>query len=305
MLFKEAAASANDSQVIMVDAVTKGNPLLEVMEVFPANNNLQHSYEKVTGIDGAKLRELNATPTKVDTRSSIERMSLQIISGKHFVTQDAVQQVAKGDLNAYLDRKLPKILAATGNSVEEQMIYDYWRALAIASKKAQSAQTTPTGSDKFSIIALRFEEDECGMLFNENQFEAGNLLNVTALNGGALTRDADGRAGYDFELTAYATPFAATDQHYATIVNIDATHVPTKTMINDMISDVYPQKGGRVVLVMSPFVQSLLETAHGNTPFRTANKTDDFGQMPTLWYNTPIIATHQMKRASEASVTLS
>lgn len=300
--FQEAATALGAKQVKMVDALTNANPVLEQMEVFPSNNNLQHAYEELTEVVGAELRDLNAAPKEVDAKSTLMRAHLQILSGRFFVSADQVQAVAKGDLKAYVDKKFPKIVRVSGNEVESSILYNYFRALAIAKGRYESADSSPSGSAYFSMMALRMEEDECGLVYNENAYEKGELLSIEALNGGAKTRNSDGIAGWDFEMTAYLTPFAASSRHYAALVNIDSDNVPSKAAINDLISDVRPEDGGRTVLIMSPFLLSLLEQAHGSSPIRTAGLTDDFGAMPLNWYGTRIVTTHQMKHGTETAV---
>jgi len=304
MLFKEMAATMGDAQIALVDDLTVASNILQEVEVFESNQTLAHKYGVVTDVVGGEPRDLDAVPSTMSFDSDLESVDLQIIGGKIFVSEDKVLAVAGGSLEQFINRRFPKILAATGNSLEYSLVYNVWESAAIAAGNAEGTTKT-SGDNCFSVLAIRFEDDECGLAINPNATQANRLMSLAPLYGGNRCENSAGVTGWMFEMrTMLAAVVANPAKQVAAIVNIDDTHLPTKKQMNDMIEKVYPDTGGRTVLIMSPFLRTALEAAYGESVTRTSSNTKDVGKMITMWYERKIVTSHKMLKAAEPFVTL-
>jgi len=303
MLFQEMAATLGGEQEVIVDNLTQGNNILKEIEVFEANHALQHKYGIVSDVVGGSMRDLDDAPATLKVDTDLGSDDLQVVGGKIFVSEDKVIALSGGNLAKYIDGRFPRIIMKTGNSIEKSLIYDVYASAAIAAENVESIKGA--GDDNFSILAVRFVDEECGLAINAASTSAAKLLALEALNGGNKHSNAQGITGWEFELkTMLGAIVANPTRMTAAIVNIDASNVPTKLQINNMIESVYPDDGGKTVLMMSPFMRNILEDKYGETVMRTSSKTNDVGQMITQWYDTPIITSRQFAQGVEPFVTL-
>lgn len=297
---KELSDEYAKKQPKQVDAITEDAPIMKIIPFEAASHPLWNMAEVTTDVTGAGWVEMNAPLPVVDAATNLQKVDLAILGGEMEVPEDTAKMF--GGKEKYFAKKQPKVLRKSGATAEQRIYYDNWRKYALDNGKAITAGGTGAG---YSLMAVRFVSGEhCG-LYSPEGFSNGAMMDVQAINGGniykALSGIYQGVLVYGVRLKSYLGLQILNPNTVACICNIDATHIPTAMMVDDLLAAVRADSSGKTKLVMHPKVRSWLGT-HKGASLNTTVDTKNMDRSLTHWDGTELVTSYNILQGTESNV---
>lgn len=288
-----------------VDEILEEAPILARLKFEESTHDLHNVVEKVTDVTGASFVPMNAALPFVNTTTALTKVDLAIMGGKIEVPEDMARVF--GSKEAYFQKKLPAIHKKTGMDTERTIIYNNWKEYCLStgsSKNAKNAGATAGGT--YSMFAVRLVQGEHGGLYSPKGFNQGTTLNVMAINGGnmyeSLNKDTYGVHVFGIRLKAYLGWQIVNSRTCGAIFNISADHIPTSTMIDDMLSDIRATDSGNTFIVCHSKVLNLLGTKYKEASLRMGIEDKEYNTQISKWNGIPVYTTYNMDEGTEPVV---
>ena len=295
----------------LLDKLFEKTPILDSAVYQATNDGMRHVVEIVKSADAAEVVELDGAIPEITSDTSLEDVKLGAIGGIMKVGTDAAKLF--GGAVAYFGKKLGPILKKTGQSMETSLIYNTLRPYAISTGNVIDAGGT-TADKMYSILAVRWMEDETSMLYDANGLGDGrvfDILPLTPATGSLLTIDGVEKSGFAQQIKMYTGTQMAVSDNVAMISNIDLTAststdsgfvaLPTEAQMDELL-ELVDGDDGDVTLYMYPTVKSGLAVYKGGR-LEMVPADDNFRRSYSLWEGTPIVTSKNFKKASEAVVS--
>lgn len=297
--FREIAIAMSPKQPQMVDQILEEAPILGMLPMQQTSNGLQHNFEEVESVTGAGLVDLDEALPTVDSKTKLDKIDLSILGGIMEVGEDKAKQF--GGAGAYFAGKQPLILKKTGMDAEKSIIYNNFRAYAIANGNKISA--LGANNANYSILAVKWAFGETTGLYDPAGFGRGTMMDIQPINGGNTYKDTNGRIVYGMRMKSYFGIMNANKRNVASIVNIDIADakLPTETQIDSLIESVRGQVGGSTILYMHPKVLSALYKYKASS-LQINTGESDINRMFTMWNGIPIVTSYNFLEATEPNV---
>lgn len=303
MLLRELAAEKAKKQPKQIDDITVNAPIFDVMDFFPSTHGLQHAYESLVEVTGGRLVGVNEALPSADLTTKLNWKDLGVLGFSIEAGIDTVKLMG-GDFAAYLARKVPGITRKTMMEAEHSFIYDVMRAFALKNNKCISSYNSAEGSNHYSLLAARFEEDAFCGLYDENGFGQGAMLETIPMSGGKPYKKADGKTVYGADFKSYLGFLTASKKNVAGIVNINDSHKPTASMVDDMLDECFAGTSGNSYIFGHPKAIRMLGDIKGSalrmTPSDTSMNRDIYD-----WGGIKFVPSFNFDKASEAAVSFS
>lgn len=297
---REIAAARAKKQPKQVDYLLNNCPLLETIGYTPSTHGLQHAYETLVEATGGAFVNIDQPLPVADVSAQLKWASLGILGFTIEAGVDKVNQVTNGKGFAeYLALKSPKIMRKTAMTTETSIIYDLLLAFALKHAKAVSA-----GGTGYSLYAVRWSEEEFCGLYDETGFGQGALLETLPLSGGNPYKNSSGQTVYGADFKSYLGFLLENPQCIGSIVNIDSTHKPTASMIDDMLASARAGDDGNTFIFGHPKALNMLRDIKGTAIRMTTGETD-YSRALTSWNQIPMIGSYNFKDGTEDAVTIS
>lgn len=301
--FREVAIQLSSKQPQMVDEILEEAPILGMLPFQPTTDGLQHNFERQGDVTGAGLTDLDAPLPEVDAHSELDKTDLGVLGGEMFVGEDKAKQL--GGPAAYFARKQPAIMTKTGMDAERSILYNHLRAFAIENGGDHVIDALGAGSTNYSIIATKWAPGQVTGLYDPNGFGKGTLMDIQALNGGNLYKNAQGINGYGVRLKSYFGMLTANERYVSSLVNIDLANnkLPTETQLDDLIESVRGQTGGSTWLYMHPKVYTALFQYKAQS-LELVVGDENINRTFMAWNGIPIMTSYNFLKGTEAKVTV-
>ncbi|MFI3270933.1 MAG: hypothetical protein R3Y11_02365 [Pseudomonadota bacterium] len=300
---RELASAFARKQPQQVDGLTEEAPILGVIPFQEASHGLWNMYEDVTEVTGAGWVSMNAPLPTVDMTSQLRKVDLSILGGEVEVPEDTANMF--GGREKYFARKMPKVLRRSGMAAEQRIIYDNFRAWALDNNKAVDAGATSGGT--YSILAVRFTEGETCGLYSPECFKQGAVLDTQSINGGNLYKAATGAyAGvlvYGLRIKAYLGMQIGNLHSVGALVNVSTDHIPTDTMIDDLLASVRATTNGTTYLFMHERARNMLYKYKASS-LQIAPGGKDLDRQVTHWNGVEIVTSYNFLDGTEDIVSL-
>lgn len=302
MLLRELAAEKAKKQPKQIDDITVNAPIFDVMDFFPSTHGLQHAYESLVNVTGGKLVGVNEALPNADLATKLNWKDLGILGFSIEAGIDTVKLMG-GDFAGYLARKVPGITRKTMMEAEHSFIYDVLRAFAKEQGKLVSSYAGASGDNHYTLLAVRFEEDALCGLYDEDGFGQGAMLETIPIAGGKPYKKADGKTVYGADFKSYLGFLTASKKNIAGIVNINDSHKPTASMIDDMLDECLAGTNGKSYVFGHPKAIRMLSDIKGSvlrmTPSDTSMNRDIYD-----WGGIKFVPSFNFDKASESALSL-
>lgn len=287
----------------LLQNLTEDTAVLNEMKFEPASHGMWNAYEEVTKIKGAGFVDMNAPLPSLGVDTELKKVDLSILGGEIFVPEDTAKMF--GSAEAYFAKKTPALLKEAGMTAEQKLIYDNIAKFAKDKGKLQSAGgSAATGNTGlYSMYAFRQIEGENIGLYSPEGFKNGAGLDVAKINGGNLYKNEKGVLGYGIRLKGYFGFQLANAKGVAGIVNINASHIPTASQIDDMLIQARATSANTFI-ICHPKVLSLLNTYKGNV-LQMTTKDQDLNRTYMSWNGIRFITSYNFIDGNEKQITVS
>lgn len=309
---KEIGMLYAKKQPQQVEYITEKSPVLDTIRFEPASHGFWNAYEKVTGITGPTLVNMDAPLPGIDVSSDLQRVDLDLFGGIIERGEDAVSVF--GGFGAYVARKEQAIMNQFGMDAETRILYKYLRDFAVKNGTAGSnllyKGTNASAGTGWSILALRMEPGATTGLYNPKGFGQGAMMNYSPVNGGTLYKDANGVLVYGGRWKSNMGFQIASPKTVGAMVNLDLTASTgdfgsskigaTLSAIENMLSDVRatPQD---TILIMHPRVRNGINNAKSDKLTLYAGDRN-YDRVVEMFNMIPIVLTYNMLQGTEALV---
>jgi hypothetical protein len=281
-----------------VDNITEETPILARVPFEEASHGLWNVYERVSDVTGASLVDMDAVLPEVSADTELQQVDLGIMGGKITVPEDRAKMF--GGKEEYFATKMPKIERQTGMNTEEHILYDNFRQFAI-DEGGDNIQSAGGSSNCYTLLAVRFVGGETTGLYSPEGFNQGAMLNMLAINGGNIYEDSSGRLVYGMRLKGYYGIQIANPNTVAAIVNVNASNVPSKTQIDDMLHAV--RASSNTFLMCHPKVLSMLNT-YKDSALQMRPGDENYPRGVMSWDGVPFLTSYNFKDGTEGSVSV-
>lgn len=303
---KELAIEYAKKQTKQVDSLLEGSPVLDMIPFSAASHGMWNVYEELAAVTGASWVDLNAALPTVSRATELKKVDLNILGGEMEVPEDTAKLF--GGKDKYFGKHLPAILKKSGMNAEYKILYDNFRAFAIAAGTVASAGGA--NNINFSILAVRFEEGVCEGLYSPDGFKNGAMLDFMAINGGNIYKNSAGVLVYGMRLKNYFGMQIASAKNVGAVVNIDINNIPTAAQIDDLLADV--RADGRTFLFMHQKCKNLLNVyksgsntnTEGAGSLQTMPSSKDIDRTFDAWNGVKIITSYNFLEGTEPNVTV-
>ena len=261
----EIAVKFARKQSGMADSLTEEAPILQRVRWKAASHGLWNVAEKLTDIDGPAFVRPDAPLPQLSVSSDLVTTDLSVMGGIMEVPSQRARKFG-GPMKYFADKQ-NYILKKAGMDTERQLVLENWLKGACAVRNLYDAGGTGQG---WFILAVRFDENANVGLYDPDQFASGRLLKIDFPYGGAehylQSPQYEGVLGYSVTYRGnFGYQMLDPARTVAAIVNIDETHKPTPTMIDDMLAQVRSQPGTTHIFT------SPRGKIHGINPYKVDN----------------------------------
>ncbi|MGD1818920.1 MAG: hypothetical protein ACPKOI_03435 [Pleomorphochaeta sp.] len=296
---REIAVERAKRQPHQIDSVLCNCPILETIEFGPTNHGLQHAYEELTKVTGGQFVQMDAPLPSADAMATLKFQDLGILGFNLEAGVDKVTQLyGKNGFAKYLANKSPKIMTKTSMATEAALIYNLLLPFALKNKKVQTAGAT---SNCYSVMAVRWVEDEFGGLYDPNGFGKGTLFETIPLSNGAPYKNKNGITVYGADFKSYLGFLLATKDNVSVIANIDDTHIPTALMVDTMLENVKAGDVGKTFIFGHPHALNLLKTLK-EAKLKMGPGDKNYSRSLSSWDGIPLIGSYNFKNGLEEKV---
>jgi hypothetical protein len=301
---QELSVEYAKKQPHQVEYLTEESPILARIKWEAASHPLWNVTEKVEGFAGADFVEMNAPLPEMAVTSKLEKVDLGIMGGEIFVPEDKAQ--AMGGAASYFAKKMPVLLKDAGNQTEKRIIYENYRQYAIDNGKVVSAGGTAAEGAKtglYSMVIVRSVAGENGGLYSPEGFKNGAMLDVKAINNGALYKDSRGVLGYGVRVKGYFGMQLMNPKTVSGIVNISADKLPSIRQINEALIKAQANPANTAIY-LHPMLKSWLESEYKKEILRTTNGDKGLNFLVSTWNEIPMISSYNFLDGSETVETI-
>lgn len=303
--------TVGSEDVPFIDALTEEAPLLEALPMQTTNKGMQHNFEKLKSVSAIQLVDLDGALPIIGSDSTMDDVTLSVLGGQMTVGEDAANKF--GGVAQYFAKKIKPVLVETGSQLEASLIYNTWRPAA----KANNREIDAGGSGSaimYSILAVKFVEDESFGLFDPNGFGTGKMFDIAPLNNGSLHNvDVGGGVeapGYAQRAKAYFGIQTSNERNIGSIVNIDLTpdggtdsgfkDFPTEAQMDDLLEHVRANSSN-TRLMMHPKVANALAVYKAGR-LELGVEDENLKRRFKLWEGIEINQSRNFKNGTEAVV---
>jgi hypothetical protein len=298
---REIALERAKKQPHQIDSVLCNCPIIDTIEFSPTNHGLQHAYEELTKVTGGQFVQMDAPLPSADAQATLKFQDLGIMGFNLEAGIDKVTQLyGKNGFAKYLAKKSPKIMTKSAMATEQALIYDLLAPLALKNGKTQSANAE---ANCYSLFAVRWVEDEFGGLFDPNGFGKGTLFDTLPLSNGAPYKNAEGITVYGADFKSYLGFLLAAENNVSAIFNIDDTHIPTASMVDQLLEDVHAGDIGKTFIFGHPHALNLLKTIKEAT-LKMGPGDKNYSRSLSSWDGIPLIGSYNFKNGLEEVVDI-
>ncbi len=301
MFLRELAAEKAKKQPKQIDYITQDAPIFDTMDFNPSSHGLQHAYEKLTSITGGKLVGVDGELPEANMETTLDWQNLGILGFKLTAGQDKVKIISGGSFPAYVARKSPSIMAKTAMDSEASLIYDLLKPFAQKNSRVIDANPNASGITGFySIIAVRWEDEELCGLYDPNGFGQGAMFETTFLSGGQ-PYDLNGKIVYGASFKSYLGFLLANPDNIGMIANLDVSHKPTAAMVDDMLDNCKAGTGGKTFIYGHPKALRMINDLKES---RLVMGPDDthYSRRIGDWDGIDLVGSYNFKKGTEAAL---
>lgn len=297
---KELSDLYAKKQPWQVDAITEEAPILAMMPFMAASHGLWNAYEDIIEVTGASFVDIDSALPTIGTESNVKKFDLSIMGGQMTCAEDKARMF--GGADKYFATKLPAVLRASGSSAEQSILYNTFRAYAIANSYVLEPASA-SGDSNYTILAVRFVEGETIGLYSPDGFEQGAMLNTELINGGNLYAiDSNGVLGYGVRLKGYFGVQVANPKTVGAIVNVKSTKIPTAYQVDDLIAMVRGNPAN-TYLMMHPRCLALIQTLKDGY-MQVTMADNGINRLVNTWNGIPILTSYNFYNGTETDVAI-
>jgi len=297
--FYEEAIESAPKQAVLIDKIVESSPILSNMPMMPTSDGLSNVYETVVDLVGADQVDLDAPLPTMTYDSNLTQVDLSVFGGKMVVPEDKAKKL--GGAQAYFGKRLPKQMAETGNALEKSLYYNSLRKFSIDNGNYVKAGGS-TADSQYSMVCVTWDDESITGLYDADGFGRGEVFDIKTINDGALYEiDSDGVLGYGVRAKLYTGLQLADERKVASIVNIDASNLPTEAEISQMIIDARGNSA-QSKIYMHPTLKRMISTAYKIGKIQMANSDKGINTLVDVWDDVEIITSYNLLNGTEAVV---
>ncbi len=227
-------------QKVLVDPFAADAPLFREMPVEAASAQMKNVYEKIKEIEIPQVVDLDAPLPIANMKSEIGESSLFKIGASIVMPVDKIRLM--GGKEAFLAKRLPKILRETGKALDREIFENHLKAAAINAGKFTKVNASATGNTTSTIVAVKWVPGETTGLYDPSTMGAGKVFETTWMWDGSVGKLPSGETGWLLDIAGYFGVQVANPNYVAALVNIDANNLPSADQLLQLITDVqgYP-----------------------------------------------------------------
>lgn len=243
---REIAIDKAKKRPELVDFLLEESPILDKMKWIPASHGLWNVEEQLADVTGAQFVDLDAPLPTMDAKTKLKQTYVSVMGGEMTVGEDKAAQF--GGAPAYFARREPKLLKKAGMDTEAALFTDYWRKAAI--KNSLKTSCGGTGTALSTIMVVRMTDDNNIGIYDPKGFSEGRLLEVKPINNGSLYHiNSSGVLGYGVRYKGrFGWQILEPSRAVWALVNVDGTHLPTITQVEDAIASVHGNESNTMIL---------------------------------------------------------
>jgi len=318
--FRELAIANADKQRDIVDPILEEAPILGFTPMQETSAGLNHNFERLLSVTGPGVVDLDAELPQIGSETELDSVTLQLIGGLIEAGEDKLRTLGMTP-GEYFANKIQPAIKYSAMSSEQAMLYNVLRAGAI---QARTDAVLPEAADhaldaggdatanKYSIIAVKWERDNCQGLYNPSGWSNGKMFDISPINGGNkyfLKESAGKVLGYGMRVKSDIGFLLANPRNVATIVNIDMSDadpanwkIPTRYQLDDVLAAIRANMGGNTMLLMHPKVKGAL-TAMKEEKVTLSLGDNNIDYTFDAWNGVPMITSYNFLQGAEAQVT--
>jgi hypothetical protein len=238
-----------------------------------------------------------------DVDGELAWKDLSILGGQIEVGEDKAK--AMGGAGTYFANKMPTIYKKTSMDAEAQLIYNLLQNYALTNDKLVGSASSPSGSKYYSIMAVRWVEQEFCGLYDPDGFEQGTMFSFYPYSNGAVYKSSNKNV-YGGYFKSYLGFLLANPRCISGIVNIDSTAEAPDALaqqLTNALIDCRAGAEGTTKLYMHPAMLGKLgkfKDSHLNV----VNNDKEINRLIMAWDGIEIIPSYNFKQGIEAAVTL-
>ena len=232
----DIALSYADKQEHIVDPLQREAPLFQNLPCMETSKMDKNIFEIVKDVAIPTVNDFDAPLPKLYANTELNYASLAKIGGRIELPLDKCRMLGRAEL---IQKQMPVILNRAGQAFDASFMYNSLRKFCI--DHASDCVTNAGGGDSggYSIVGITWGEGENYGLFKP-ALSGQKMFDVYPLSGGNIMniQDKEGKeiSGYVIEMVMFLGIQLARLDRIHSIINIDATHLPT---FNDLLDMVY------------------------------------------------------------------
>ncbi len=299
----EIALSYADKQEKIVDPLQREAPFFQNLPCMETSKMDKNIFEIVKDVAVPTVNDFDAPLPKLYANTELNYASLAKIGGRIELPLDKCRMLGKDEL---ISKQMPIILNRAGQAFDKAFIYNSLRKFCIE-HTADGCVTNAGGGDSggYSMVGITWGEGENYGLFKP-ALSGQKMFDVYALDGGNITNifDNAGKAisGYIIEMVMFlGIQIARTDRIHS-IVNIDASHLPTFNDLLDMVYDIGGYGDNSVVFAHPKLIYKLRNAYMGDNLHKDGFTMDADGNLRID--KVRVVQDPNMKDGDETKITL-
>ena len=299
-------AYASKGTQAIIDSMVKSSAFLRTAGIEFANNGFKHTFPVVTDLPGVNVRGLNEGTVPTKGKKRLDEISLKIFESKQSEDYLMCDNYPGGTAQFFADNAPLYTEAlvqafvnnaiygttALGNTKGFKGIHQYVKDNATTQRK----QLGGASGASTSIIAVRWKPGVCGLVVPTYQGKnLDQMLKVKVLNGGnPISIPSDTTTGE--EMTVYQAVYNAlmglmcgSVYSMGAICQIDSTHKPTATNMNNLVDSVRSQPGdGFTFIYASRIGQSYIADLK-DSKYYIVGQDKNYDNIVEFWRGVPIM----------------
>lgn len=299
----EIALKYAQKQPKQIDYITETSPIINSIPYFATTHGLSHAYEVLNSSVAGGFVDMDGQLPEVDSDSQLKWKELSILGGQMEVGEDKAKTL--GGAGTYFATKTPSIYKKTSMTAESQLIYNLLQNYAKDNNKLVTSASGASGNKYYSIIAVRWVEQEFCGLYDPAGFEQGTMFSFYPYSGGSVYKS-DNKNVYGGYFKSYLGFLLDNPRCIAGVVNIDATaDIPDALaqQLSDMLISCRAGAEGNTKIYMHPAMLGKLgkfKDSHLNL----MNGDKQLDRRIMGWDGVPIETSYNFLSGTETAITL-
>lgn len=293
-----------------LNTLVEENSMIGSIPMKPASHGLYHVYNKTSNIDELQEVDFDEELPTVGISFELGRTRLGKIGGTLAIPQDAAAQM--GGYRAYVDERMPQIIAKAGNAQETRIYYKGFIKRTLETKNYVSCGGT-TPNKQFSMVAVHWDEDSTTGLYNNKDLSNGKIFVQSPLNGGNLVKVKDLKWALGKEIACWIQfgLLLADERYVKAIVNIEPKQnandrdkidgLPTGMMVDDLITAVRGNPANTAIYC-HPALHRMLGLKFNLEKKVFTDKETNVSYTISHWLDIPFITSHNIVWGTEAVI---